>query len=104
MSTKLEDLRKVCPRCGGTGSIEVSNHEDAKHSFQDQCPECAAHFVVPALVSDLVEALLEQGAEEVTLFGPLIVPARYDPQYDLTFEQGRYLVFRIPEEVGRECR
>lgn len=39
-----------------------------------------------------VELLKQRGAEEVTLFGPLLVPARFDPQFDLTFDPGRYLV------------
>ena len=55
-------------------------------------------LVDPANVLAYVRTL--PGVEEVTLFGPLLVPARHDPQYDVEIEAGRYLVVPLSEEAA----
>lgn len=51
------DLYVTCRRCGGWGSIETSQSEDGRFSYQDQCPECSSHGVVPASPADILAAV-----------------------------------------------
>jgi len=50
----MSDLYVTCRRCGGGGSIETSQSEDGRFSYQDQCPECSSYGVVPASPADVL--------------------------------------------------
>jgi hypothetical protein len=47
-----------CQRCGGSGSVEASQSEDGRFSYQDQCPECSSWGVVP--LSEPSEEMVER--------------------------------------------
>jgi hypothetical protein len=43
----IDNLFIRCSTCGGTGSIETSQSEDGRFSYQDQCPACSSRGVIP---------------------------------------------------------
>lgn len=106
----MSNLYVTCRRCSGGGSIETSQSEDGRFSYQDQCPECSSYGVVPASPTDILAAVRTlPGVEEVVVGvkydaepfmkkGPFFVDFDYEVASDL--DPGRYLVVPLSEEVA----
>ena len=68
----MSGLYVTCRRCSGWGSIETSQSEDGRFSYQDQCPECSSQGVVPATPADVLAYVRTlPGVEEVCECGVL---------------------------------
>ena len=104
----MSDLYVTCRRCSGWGSIETSQSEDGRFSYQDQCPECSSQGVIPATPADILAAVRTlPGVEEIVVDikydavpimekGPFFVDFDYEVASDL--DPGRYLVVPLSEE------
>lgn len=92
----MSDLYVTCRRCGGWGSIETSQSEDGRFSYQDQCPECSSQGVVPASPTDILAAV--RTLPGVTTAETVMDHKQFRSWYIPMDEPGTYLLVPLSEE------
>lgn len=92
----MSDLYVTCRRCSGWGSIETSQSEDGRFSYQDQCPECSSQGVGRATPADILAAV--RTLPGVTTAETVMDHKQFRSWYIPMDEPGTYLLVPLSEE------